>query len=546
MTPFPAPVDSRVEEGLLQRVSARWVWQLEHGAPVTFQVIEPQFAAVFQGPWIHADSPDVAAIAARVEARAAMAARVGAALAVPVSNATIGALVDEVVAIDASVLDRPGRLRYVLLCDKVSAWGQALASTSLATYAGPVDLEGDAAAGARRDRALRLEVRVARKISDDAAGRDLDAARRLDAELRPVRDAFAAGLITERHVSVILDRTRLCAPELTRAVVDVIGDRLTSTPSTRIGTVVNAALAGIDPRGQADRAHHARTHEVGVTQRSLPDGLGQITVVDKVEVTRAMIEIIDDDADKILVHSQHCEPCADDIPAEIGPARAAAFRGIVFAGTDHDTTPHHDNGTEATTVTAEAEAGGEAATTVTSGKRSTRRRSRRGEVQVVIDYATLLGLADNPALLAGQPVPAGLAREMATECGSLRRIITDPVDGHLLDYGTRTYLPPALKDHIAARDGTCRAPGCNQPAWRCDMDHVTPFPHGPSAVGNTTTLCRRDHTTKTTGDLQILEHLADGTTRWRTRDGQTGITPPRPYLPPPPDPPPQDDEPCPF
>ncbi len=79
------------------------------------------------------------------------------------------------------------------------------------------------------------------------------------------------------------------------------------------------------------------------------------------------------------------------------------------------------------------------------------------------------------------------------------------------------------------------------------MDHVTPFPHGPSDVGNTHTLCRRDHATKTDGDLQILDHRPDGTTTWRTRDGQTGVTQPRPYLPqasPPPAPP--DDGPCPF
>ena len=549
MTPFPAPADSRVEEGLLERLSARWVWQLEHGAPVSFQVIEPEFAAVFEGLWIHADSAEVAAVAARAAARSAMTSRVETALEVPVSDDTIAGLVAEVVAIDPGVLDRSGRLRYVLLCDKVSAWGQAQASKALASYSGPsVGPDADPAAEARRDRALRLEVRVARKISDDAAGRDLDAARRLDAELRPVRDALAAGEITARHVAVFLDRTRLCSPELTRAVVDVIGDRLTSTPSTRIGTVINAALAGIDPRGQADRAHHARKHEVGVTQRTLPDGLGQITVIDKVEVTRAMIERIDDDADTILVHTQHCTACADDIPAEIGPARAAALRGLVFAGTDHDTPAHditHDTTAKRDSATTSDGTTVEAPATAASAAR-TSRRSRRGELQVVIDLTTLLGLADNPALLAGQPVPAGLAREMATECGSLRRIVTDPVDGHLLDYGTRTYLPQALKDHIAARDGTCRAPGCNQPAGRCEMDHVTPFPHGPSAVGNTTMLCRRDHTTKTDGDLEILEHLADGTTRWRTRDGQTGVTPPRPYLPPPPDTPPDDDEPCPF
>jgi hypothetical protein len=47
--------------------------------------------------------------------------------------------------------------------------------------------------------------------------------------------------------------------------------------------------------------------------------------------------------------------------------------------------------------------------------------------------------------------------------------------------------------------------------------------------------------------MQILDHHTDGTTRWCTRDGQTGVTPPRPYLPEtsPPDRPP-DDEPCPY
>jgi hypothetical protein len=66
MTPFPAPADSRVEESLLGRISARWVRELEIGSPVRFQVIEPAFVAAFEAAWIHADSPEVAAIAARV------------------------------------------------------------------------------------------------------------------------------------------------------------------------------------------------------------------------------------------------------------------------------------------------------------------------------------------------------------------------------------------------------------------------------------------------------------------------------------------------
>jgi len=540
MFPLTVSAESRVEAVLGRKVTARWLREQELGRPLRIQVLEPQFVAAFEGAFPHADSPEVARAARRAR-REEMRARLDAALQIEVSDETIVVLVAEFVAIDQSVLDQPGRLRYVLLADTVSAWAQANAVRSLAAYVGPAgDPDGDAAAEARRDRRLLLEVRVARNISDDAAARDIVAARRLDSDLRPVRDAWSSGQVSFRHVAAFLDRTRLCSPELTTAVLDRIGDRLTSTPSTRIGTVINGALASIDPRGQADRARHARRHEVGVTQRTLPDGLGQITVIDKVEYTRAIIDRIDDDADKVLVHSQTCEPCAQDVPAEIGPARAAAFRGIFFA----DNGAHaHDDPTD----TADR-AGAVSAETQTSG-RSSRRTSRRGELQVVIDLATLLGLAENPALLAGQPVPADLARELATDCGSLRRIVTDPVDGHLLDYGTRTYLPQALKTHIAARDGTCRAPGCNQPAARCELDHVDPFPHGPSSVGNTHVYCKRDHTIKTDGDLRILEHLADGTTRWRTRDGQIGVTPPRPCLPeaaPPPPPLPLDDEPCPF
>jgi hypothetical protein len=436
----------------------------------------------------------------------------------------------------------------VLLADRVSAWAQANAARSLATYTGPAgDPDGDGAAQARRDRQLRLEVRVARNISDTAAGLDIEAARRLDTDLAPVRDAWSCGAVSFRHVAAFLDRTRLCSPELTAAVLDRIGDRLTTTPSTRIGTVINAALAAIDPAGQASRARHARKHEVGVTQRSLPDGLGQITVIDAVEITRAIIDRIDDDADRVLVHSQTCGPCAKEIPAEIGPARAAAFRGIFFGQCSDGIVPVGGHG--ATRMPGPTSVGprSAAAEAAYASGRSSRRMSRRGELQVVIDLATLLGLAENPALLAGQPVPADLARELATECGSLRRIVTDPVDGHLLDYGTRTYLPQPLKEHVAARDGTCRAPGCNQPAARCELDHVDPFPRGPSSVGNTHMYCKRDHTIKTDGDLEILEHLADGTTTWRTRDGQIGVTPPRPYLPEAAPPPPSlEDDPCPF
>jgi hypothetical protein len=273
--PFRAAADSALEAVFGREVTARWWWEQELGRPLAVQVLEPAFALALAlaGVWPHADSPEVAAIVLRTRRREEMRLRLDAALEVEVSDETIVELVAGMRGIDQGVLDQSGWLRYVLRADKVSAWAQANAARSLAGDVGPSgDPNGDAATEARRDRRLRLEVRVARTISDDAAARDIEAARRLDSDPAPVREAWSRGQVSFRHVAAFLDRTRLCSPELTAAVLERMGDRLTTTPSTWIGTVINATLAAIDPRGQAARARPARKHEVGVTRRNLPTG----------------------------------------------------------------------------------------------------------------------------------------------------------------------------------------------------------------------------------------------------------------------------------
>jgi hypothetical protein len=122
------------------------------------------------------------------------------------------------------------------------------------------------------------------------------------------------------------------------------------------------------------------------------------------------------------------------------------------------------------------------------------------EVRVTVPVSTLLGLDELPAELAGYgPIPADIARDIAADA-RWRRLLTDPVDGTLLDYGRNTYRPPAgLDDHVRARDITCRFPGCRQPAHRCDLDHRIPFPDGPTADTNLNALCRRHHNLKGAG-----------------------------------------------
>ena len=137
---------------------------------------------------------------------------------------------------------------------------------------------------------------------------------------------------------------------------------------------------------------------------------------------------------------------------------------------------------------------------------------KRLETQIVIDAATLLGLADNPGELVGfGPIPATLARRLAADSGSWRRLVTDPVTSHLLDYGTTVYTPPAaLREYILARDRTCQFPGCARAAYLCDLDHVQPFTGdeggGTTSADNLLTVCRRHHRLKTHNHWTLTIH----------------------------------------
>src|SRR5439155_17358582 len=87
----------------------------------------------------------------------------------------------------------------------------------------------------------------------------------------------------------------------------------------------------------------------------------------------------------------------------------------------------------------------------------------RPAIQVSVSASTLLGCDEQPAHLDGYgPITADVARRIASDqSGTWRRILTDPTTRQVLDYGRRTYRPPAnLADHVIARDRTCVFPGC--------------------------------------------------------------------------------------
>jgi hypothetical protein len=48
-----------------------------------------------------------------------------------------------------------------------------------------------------------------------------------------------------------------------------------------------------------------------------------------------------------------------------------------------------------------------------------------------------------------------------------------------------------MRRHVLVRDGGCTQPICGNP--RVDLDHNTPYPHGPTSAANLRSRCRHDH-----------------------------------------------------
>jgi hypothetical protein len=124
-----------------------------------------------------------------------------------------------------------------------------------------------------------------------------------------------------------------------------------------------------------------------------------------------------------------------------------------------------------------------------------------------------------PAPVAPEPVqpepvaPAPTHRDPIVE--ALKRMAEAPGSRPSGVVGYR--VPRRVRRFLEARDRTCVFPGCHQPAQATDKDHRVPWPLGATHPDNLQCLCRRHHRAKQvlfTVELTPEEHY-----RWTTRGG---------------------------
>ncbi len=388
-------------------------------------------------------------------------------------------------SIDAASLDDFDRVRLVQAWERQHAWLSARQQEALVAAAGPKPANGD-------DWAVE-EVAAAIKISGRAARGRVEAARVIVGSLPATREALEFGEVSLRHALAVVDEVALLdddqAREVESRVVPGAGNRTVGGFRRKL----RRAVAMVQPDIALAR-HRSAVAERDVRFIPLDDGMAAVQATMAAVDARALFDVID-----TLARARHAAEGGRRSGVGIGARRVDALVCLAHAALADRSLP--------------------------------KSHGRRVEVQIVIDAASLFGLADHPAQLDGYgPIPAQVARELAAGA-RWRRLVTDPVTGYLLDFGRTTYRPPKrLTDYLIARDRVCAMVGCTKPAVRCDADHGVPYQRGGrTCAANLLMLCRRHHRMKTHGRWKPrLE--PDGTIVWVSAAGHEYRQRPRSQL----------------
>ncbi|WP_435826404.1 DUF222 domain-containing protein [Amycolatopsis japonica] len=347
-------------------------------------------------------------------------------------------------------------------------------------------------------RSVAQEVAFALSVTDNHAGAMVAAADALTTRLPRTLNLMDEGKLAGFSAMKVATATVWLSEEDARAVDALLEDRIGDKNPDQVRKAANHAANTIDPEGAGKRAERHREGR----RLSLRHG----------ETGVASIEVEDGPVEKV----------------------AAAYQRI-----DREARALRTGGETRTLDQLRADV---ALDLLLGGQGGT---SERSEVFLYMDLFTYLGLNDDPAELAGHgTIPAALAREIASAGNSvLRRIVTDPLSGQVLDLGRDRYRPTVgLAEFVRVRDRECRRPGCHRPAQACDLDHVVPWQHGGhTSDTDLIDLCRRDHRLKDEPGW-TYRLASDGTLTITTPTGQRYDSTPPPLH----EPRPAADEPPPF
>jgi len=387
--------------------------------------------------------------------------------------------------------------------DRLRLWSEAM-STSAEAAAGaepagtgpacaePASTEPhDWTAAVRGRRELVFEVACALRIPERTAERLIWESSRIVHVLTETNEALRDGEISYRHAQVMVDQTDTLPDEASAEFEHELLPFAKVLTVAKFAAVARKKRESLHPESITER-HRSAVEERRVWVDPQPDGMAFLGAQLSAEIALAAYDRLTE-----IAMGQK----APDDDRTLAQKRADAMGDLLVDGD---------------TCAAGAGAGADAGTG----------HGVRAKVLVTVPVLTLLGQSETPANLEGYgPIDPEVARQLAADAPSFARVLTDPVTSAILDFDRTKYAVPAdLRLVLRVRDETCRAPGCNRAAARCDVDHSVDWAlGGTTCAGNLSHLCEFHHNLKHHTRVS-LRNLGDGRIEWKTPTGRTYIT----------------------
>lgn len=445
------------------------------------------------------------------------------------------------IQIKPETLSTSGKIDYLAALEKQNSWLNSLIQRATLAIAGHEPSESENIFEGV-DESEREDVATALRLSANTAQSRIDVARVLTNHLPATCEALANGDISPSHATLIARESSdaikrgISTEELIRIENKALAHAEFHTPA-QVGRKLRALFAQASPEAFEEVVTVARdTRSV----RMYPESDGMATLI-------ALLPIEDAQTVMLAINSfvaMNNNSLPDSRNFEMRSVRGAEVNGagnaeVRDAGKeevrdarnaevrDSRSKEMHDaRNIEMKRADALAEICGDLLGRISNDYQPHRRPV---SINITMDLPTALGLADNPAELAGYgPIPASVARHLSSDA-KWRKFVTDPGTGNLLYLGRDFYAPSQqLVDFLTARDRTCRFPGCSQPARISDIDHAIPWEEGgETSAANLGLLCRRHHRMKTHDGWKLVSN-EDGSCTWTSPAGKEIFVPARP------------------
>src|SRR6266508_2482317 len=273
------------------------------------------------------------------------------------------------------------------------------------------------------------EVALALGWTRAVAGMRLGLALTLTDRLPATLAALEAGEIDLRRVQKLAELTDPLPPAVARAVEAAVLPDAARQNTSELARAARKAIARLDPDGAQTR-HQNRRADRRVVLYPMDDAMAELRAyLPAADATRVYRKVD---------QAAHAAAGPGD-GRTMDQRRADALTDLILNPTANT---NSTGGTGSSTGGGGTGGGGGGGNGVL--------------VQVTMPATMLMGLTEHGAELAGYgPIPAQVARELAAD-GTWRRLLTDPVSGHLLDYGPdpRTTLRITRSDDaVGSADG---------------------------------------------------------------------------------------------